>query len=307
MKGRTSCGVANVTSKFLQSHATLKIITPPSSTISVSNGTISETLDSSWKVKDTDIYSVWIYFIDVVAFGTWTVNVTFDGITKQWNAVVDSTNEYEINIICPVGYQQITYIGASTNATEGAERINTGTVPTSTICVSCHYMTPSGLDYSSYAWRPLFGIDGDDGIDTFKFQQYDNTQMGQVSINASYTNGCETAFSAGYHYVKIDVKNGILINDEFTAPLSLVSLTFTHTINIVRPIWCTSSKIVSQRPPSARTQDFKIYDDDVLIQYFIPCYRMSDNVIGMYELVNGQFYTTAGTVGGFVSGGNLVY
>ena len=32
-----------------------------------------------------------------------------------------------------------------------------------------------------------------------------------------------------------------------------------------------------------------------LINYFIPCYRKSDNVMGMYDLVNRRFYQNAGT------------
>lgn len=37
---------------------------------------------------------------------------------------------------------------------------------------------------------------------------------------------------------------------------------------------------------------------------FIPCYRKSDNVAGMYDVVNGVFYTNAGT-GSFIVGSNI--
>ena len=49
----------------------------------------------------------------------------------------------------------------------------------------------------------------------------------------------------------------------------------------------------------------KIYDDGVLVRNFIPCYRKSDNEVGMYDLVNGVFYTNAGT-GSFVAGSDIV-
>lgn len=39
----------------------------------------------------------------------------------------------------------------------------------------------------------------------------------------------------------------------------------------------------------------KIYDNGTLIRNFIPCYRKSDNVAGLYDLVNNVFYTNAGT------------
>ena len=40
---------------------------------------------------------------------------------------------------------------------------------------------------------------------------------------------------------------------------------------------------------------FKIYSWDTLTKYFVPCYRKSDNVIGMYDLVNDVFYTNSWT------------
>lgn len=39
----------------------------------------------------------------------------------------------------------------------------------------------------------------------------------------------------------------------------------------------------------------KIYDWATLERDMVPCYRKSDNVIWMYDLVNGVFYTNSGT------------
>lgn len=38
----------------------------------------------------------------------------------------------------------------------------------------------------------------------------------------------------------------------------------------------------------------KIYDGETLIRDFVPCYRKSDEVAGLYDLVNGVFYTSDG-------------
>ena len=46
---------------------------------------------------------------------------------------------------------------------------------------------------------------------------------------------------------------------------------------------------------SAKLYACKIWDNNVLVRDFIPCYRKSDNVIGLYDLVNNQFYTNAWT------------
>lgn len=46
---------------------------------------------------------------------------------------------------------------------------------------------------------------------------------------------------------------------------------------------------------------FKIWNGDTLLRDFIPCVRTSDGAIGMYDTVNGVFYTNAGT-GTFTAG-----
>lgn len=40
---------------------------------------------------------------------------------------------------------------------------------------------------------------------------------------------------------------------------------------------------------------FKIYDNNILVRNFVACYRKSDNVAGLYDLVNDVFYTNSGT------------
>ena len=54
-----------------------------------------------------------------------------------------------------------------------------------------------------------------------------------------------------------------------------------------------------------RVYSFRLYANDVLQRDFIPCYRKSDNEIGMYDLVNGVFYTNQGS-GEFLSGVDIV-
>jgi len=46
---------------------------------------------------------------------------------------------------------------------------------------------------------------------------------------------------------------------------------------------------------------YNLLENNILKFYLIPCYRISDNKPGMYDLVNGAFYTNAGT-GEFILG-----
>lgn len=56
--------------------------------------------------------------------------------------------------------------------------------------------------------------------------------------------------------------------------------------------------------PRLTIYSWKFYQDDVLIRDFVPCYRKTDGEIGMYDLVNGVFYTNDGT-GTFIKGNNV--
>ena len=57
---------------------------------------------------------------------------------------------------------------------------------------------------------------------------------------------------------------------------------------------------------SAKLYKLDIYDENwVHIYDLVPCYRKSDNVIWMYDLVNNQFYTNSWT-GTFLKGGDVI-
>lgn len=48
----------------------------------------------------------------------------------------------------------------------------------------------------------------------------------------------------------------------------------------------------------------KIYNNSVLVRHFVPCYRKSDNVVGLMDLVNNVFYTNNGS-GTFLKGDDI--
>ena len=59
-----------------------------------------------------------------------------------------------------------------------------------------------------------------------------------------------------------------------------------------------------ENPAAVRIYSCQIYDNNILVRNFVPCYRKADNVAGLYDLVNGVFYTNAGS-SSFVIGGNI--
>jgi hypothetical protein len=54
----------------------------------------------------------------------------------------------------------------------------------------------------------------------------------------------------------------------------------------------------------ARIYKCEVWDNGELTAQFVPCYRKLDNVVGMYEMVHGNFYSSA-TSNPFLKGGNV--
>lgn len=63
-------------------------------------------------------------------------------------------------------------------------------------------------------------------------------------------------------------------------------------------------KLSNNPNQSGKTYWFKIYNDDTLVFYGIPAKRKSDDVIGLYDVVNDVFYTNSGT-GDFIAGNEI--
>ena len=68
--------------------------------------------------------------------------------------------------------------------------------------------------------------------------------------------------------------------------------------NVNNPTWGTGYGA------SMRLYSCQMYDGSTMVRDFVPCYRKSDNVAGLYDLVNKVFYTNAGS-GSFTVGGNV--
>lgn len=74
--------------------------------------------------------------------------------------------------------------------------------------------------------------------------------------------------------------------------------TFTSTVNLY--MLARNQAGTAQYLMTARVYSFQLYQNDVVVRDFIPC-RNSNNVVGMYDLVEGKFYGNSGT-GAFTAG-----
>lgn len=273
MVGRTNVGGG--TSKVF---AVISVTYPEGSTCTCTDGT------KTLKLKNTSGQGVfWIPYA-----GTWTVTATKGTATKSKSVEITSEGQ-SISItlyMLPEIYQEVEYI-----QTTGTQYIDTGIKPidrtyqvstkigvTTTEQDKCVFGTNGGTYYqlTPYSNKWAYGTNGNEGrAGTYKA-------------------------TVGNEYI-IEFNNplyGIIINGDLIAQ----GLTFMNGNNSIK---------ISSRNDSSRLGKFKYYffriinnqTNDILMD-LIPCYRRSDSVAGMYDLVSGEFFINSGT-GTLLVGGDI--
>ena len=81
---------------------------------------------------------------------------------------------------------------------------------------------------------------------------------------------------------------------------------FTNDINIYLFAENHNSAGTNLSKGTSRFYYSKLYQNDVLVRDYIPCYRKSDGEIGVYDFVTNTFFPNAGT-GTFVKGNDYTF
>lgn len=189
----------------------------------------------------------------------------------------------------PSEYQEVEYIEST-----GTQYIDTGFKPNQNTrfkiklyanLTNTNYNSPYGENDSNNEFR--IGIQSDD-------------------VNASWY--IRYASQSVVIYAKIDKYEKVINVDHNKNVVDFngwqYRLTPETSFQSTKNLYLFMANGVSGRNFYGRIYSSSIYDNDVLVRDFIPCFRKSDNVIGMYDLVNNQFYTNQGT-GEFIKG-NIV-
>ena len=132
-----------------------------------------------------------------------------------------------------------------------------------------------------------------------------------VTLGTRFTLGIKTTTSKNVSVYKNDekiidrtysgtvmTKNGAYLSSTTSNTVGNVFIFANH--NSSRGSSNGGTQIIS----AMRLYSFKMYDNGVLVRNFVPCYRVSDNVAGLYDTVGNTFYTNAGS-GTFTVGGNI--
>jgi hypothetical protein len=83
------------------------------------------------------------------------------------------------------------------------------------------------------------------------------------------------------------------------AETSFAQTTFSYAYPIF--IFAANSSGSASNFSKYKLKRFKIWDSETLVRDFVPVKRNSDDVVGLYDVVNDTFYTNAGS-GTFIAG-----
>ena len=193
----------------------------------------------------------------------------------------------------PSEYQEVEYIQSHT-----AEYINTGYIPSqdnTRVNVGFELTNESGTygDKTIFIW----------GVDP----QYDRGYKLDRQDRASGIK-YRVCFGDNQYTTNLDAEVGTKMNVEVAkgyADFNGTTFTFSQgALTVTNPMLIFAVYRGSNILTGYGRFIFyymQIYDNGTLVRDFVPCYRKSDNVIGLYDLVNDTFYTNAGS-GTFTKG-----
>lgn len=190
----------------------------------------------------------------------------------------------------PDGYTQVEYIEST-----GTQYIDTEIEPNqdTKVVIDALYTQDSNASF-------LFGSDAGSATKSFGFGAANgNLRIAYNNVSTYFANGL--SFANKIHVV-VD-KNVATINNQYS-----VSGTYA-TFEPNYSVWLFGNNrqgTLYGGKDGTRIYSCEIYDNDTIVRDFVPCIKGegTDSVAGLYDLVNGVFYTNAGT--GVFSIGNTV-
>ena len=224
--------------------------------------------------------------VDQSALAGSNITITFSATSFECNAVEDRLpNTYqEVEYLQSAGtqYLEIDYIASSNTITKGSfqlDDVDTGLMLFGSRISSATngrgYAFHWGGDNKPYSYYNTYNRGGTAAltttqIDLLKHTFEKNKNKLYIDNNIIHTHSNQPAFVTPYKM--------IIFGCNTNGKVGLIA--------------------------KAKIFDLKFYDNNVLRANLVPCYRKSDNVRGMYDLVENKFYTNKGT-GTFGIGSNI--
>lgn len=200
--------------------------------------------------------------------------------------------DYGIEFVdLPEEYQQVEYIES-----DGTSYIDTNYKPNASTCFTGHFQV-SKNDIESFEY--FFG-----SVDTYnssrswelKYKPSTRTviaEIGRITPNSIYVGGGENLYFEMSRAKSILNTSAVSVHDAVD-----------DSSNYNAYIFALNHAGTAEYYGSGKLYSFKILEANDLVMNFIPCYRKSDSVTGLYDTVSGLFFSSASSTA-FKKGENV--
>ena len=179
-------------------------------------------------------------------------------------------------------YQQVEYIEST-----GTQYIDTGIK----LNQDSKIITEIQLTNDGSQPNAMFGSRTSSTENNFECVSSSSSSVGiRIDFQSYETNRLTTQFNNEKNYILIS-KTLMQIGEHTKRQISYTD--FETPSNCY--IFYVSGESIYGQKARMKLYNFKIYQNDVLIKDFIPCYKKINNEIGLYDLVSNTFFTNAGT------------
>ena len=183
----------------------------------------------------------------------------------------------------PSAYQEVEWIQWT-----GSQYINTGFVPNQNSKVE--FMVSNLIWWSSWDHDIFWADKGwkNSWFNVYYWQYW--AQAWQVSFWSAWYHWGENCYIADWN-----IHTGTLSKDWYYVDWTLCAWPWTYTFTSVNLYLFALDRNWSaiEYSNTGRIHYIKLYDNWTLVRNFVPCYRKSDSVIWLYDLVNSAFYNNA--------------
>lgn len=201
-------------------------------------------------------------------------------LTNAGTGIFNKGNDVIVPRI-PTTYQELDYIESS-----GTQYIDTGIAPNNNTKVKIKFFNNSLSSWYIYGSRDndyfVFTQTGSTTNDTIFARIGDirsETGWKRQSAGAIYESELETKTDV-FDYTITDLTNEKTYTD--------LNVSYVPISGTVPDIFIFAIRPETIQSGTTRLYYFKLYQDGKLVRNFVPCYRKSDNVVGLYDIANSR-------------------
>lgn len=198
------------------------------------------------------------------------------------NHLVVSSNK-AVSFILPIEYEKVPYLQVS-----GTQFINTGFIPTTSFKHILTFEITSNANSNKY----ICGTGVNEG-------RSGNLRISSNTLNGLYIGTSSAVSIINNQTLSLNTKY-IIIMDLYQNNTNTVQLNGTDIANTSTSTVSSTQQLQlfaltsSYFPTGVRIYSSLIRQDGHLVYYLIPARRKSDQVLGMYDLIQDRFLTNAG-------------